>query len=92
MMSDLDTLKTVLLYHVVPHTLCSVGLMMSSVETASGFDVTIQVFRGFDGVQARVNDANIVATDLSVTNGVVHVVDQVLLPPLFLPQVLSPSD
>jgi hypothetical protein len=48
-----------------------------TAATAQGSDVTFAV--ADDGV--KINDANIVTTDILATNGVIHVIDSVLLPP-----------
>lgn len=76
---DLATLEAVLLYHVIPARVFSSDLEDGPVETLNGIieingsDLTI------DDNGSEV-DANIVATDVQATNGVVHVIDKVLLP------------
>lgn len=70
-------LAAVLKYHVVSGTYCSAGLSSGKVPTLNGADVNVVV--GSGGV--TVNEANVVSADLSVTNGVVHAIDAVLLPP-----------
>lgn len=72
-------LTQVLLYHVVP------GKVMSS-DLSDGLEVaTLQgesvKFTLGDGV-AMVNDANLIATDIETSNGVIHVIDSVILPPV----------
>ena len=47
------------------------------VPTVNGATVTI----GVDGETVTVNDATVTATDIFATNGVIHVIDSVLLPP-----------
>jgi transforming growth factor-beta-induced protein len=71
-------LTQILLYHVVP------GKVMSS-DLSDGLEAaTVQgesvSFTLADGV-AMVNDANIVAADIETSNGVIHVIDSVILPP-----------
>ena len=72
-----DTLRAVLLYHVVP------GQRFSGAVVSS--DRLRTVSKGFlrpsvhDGA-AWVNDARIVMPDVDVSNGVIHVIDKVLLP------------
>lgn len=70
-------LTDVLTYHVVPQRVLSTELMAGMVPTLlSGEELTISLT---DGVM--VNDANVVIADVVATNGVIHVIDKVLLPP-----------
>jgi uncharacterized surface protein with fasciclin (FAS1) repeats len=50
---------------------------LTSANTAGGQAVAIAV----EGGKVKVNDANVVATDVAASNGVIHVIDTVLLPP-----------
>ena len=69
-------LKKILLYHVVPGEYrASQVLAASTLPTVNGQELTITSAGG-----AKVNDANIVATDVLARNGVIHVIDTVLLP------------
>lgn len=71
-------LTQVLLYHVVPGKVMSTDLSDGlEAATAQGEPVTFTIG---DGV-AMVNDANIVAADVAASNGVIHVIDTVILPP-----------
>ncbi|EDO37200.1 predicted protein, partial [Nematostella vectensis] len=75
---NIPLLTKILEYHVVSGTFCSAGLTdKAKVETLSGSDVTIHVSKG--GVM--VNKAKVVFSDAPVSNGVVHVIDTVLIPP-----------
>jgi len=76
-LTNIEVLTEVLSYHVVPSTLCSVGLENGDAPTLSGDDVRVSV----SGAGIFVNTAQVVGADISVTNGVVHVIDQLLLPP-----------
>jgi uncharacterized surface protein with fasciclin (FAS1) repeats len=77
-LADTELLTEILTYHVVAgEVLAEQVVGLSSAETVQGQAVTIQA--GDDGV--RVNDANVVATDVMASNGVIHVIDTVLLPP-----------
>jgi uncharacterized surface protein with fasciclin (FAS1) repeats len=70
-------LTDVLLYHVVSGEVLSGDLSDGmTVETLSGATLTISV--GDDGVM--INNANVILTDLMTSNGIVHVIDAVLLP------------
>lgn len=72
-----DLLVEILTYHVVPGTVTSANLVSGDVETASGATATVVV----DGETVMVNEASVVAADIEASNGVVHVIDTVLLPP-----------
>lgn len=73
----LDTLKAVLLYHVAPGERFSGDVVSSDrVRTLSKGFLVPSVHDG----SAWVNDARIVAADVDASNGVIHVIDKVLLP------------
>jgi uncharacterized surface protein with fasciclin (FAS1) repeats len=77
-LADTELLTAILTYHVVAGEVTSdqvVGL--ASAETVQGEPLTITT--GDAGV--RVNDASVVAVDVMASNGVIHVIDTVLLPP-----------
>lgn len=74
-----DDLAGILTYHVVPGTVLAadvVGLDGQSVATVNGAEVAITV----DGDTVMVDNATVTATDVIATNGVIHVIDNVLLP------------
>ena len=73
-----DQIRDVLLYHAVaaPTPVLSTDLTDGPVPTVNGADVTI------DTAGPTVNDANIIVVDLNTTNGVLHIIDAVLIPPL----------
>ena len=68
LLKDIPKLTAILTYHVVP------GKVMA--PTVNGDMLRIRVGNG--GVQ--INDSNVVKTDVLATNGVIHVVDTVILP------------
>ena len=72
-----DQLVAVLTYHVVPGAVTSDQLAGKrlSVETVQGQSLHVN---GKNGV--RVNKSNVTAADIMATNGVIHVIDKVLLP------------
>ena len=73
-------LADVLTYHVVEGTVMAetvVGMDGQEVTTVNGAPVTITV----DGETVMVNDATVVTTDIVASNGVIHVIDAVLVPP-----------
>jgi len=72
-----DQLTAILTYHVVPGSVMSGDLSDGmEAETVNGAPVTISTD---DGVM--VNDATVTAADIEASNGVIHVIDSVLLPP-----------
>ena len=76
-----ELLSDILLYHVVEGTVLAedvVGLDGESVETVSGAQVGISVSE--DGTVTLNNAAVVTQTDIEASNGVVHVIDEVLLP------------
>ncbi len=80
LLADTDTLTSILTYHVIAGEVPSsdvVTLDGQSVETVNGATVDITV----DGDTVMVNDATVTAVDVEASNGVIHVIDTVLLPP-----------
>lgn len=76
--ADPELLQRVLLYHVVPGRLIAALISDGKeVATAEGSNV---VFSFVDGVK-KINDATIVAKDIQASNGVIHAIDSVILPP-----------
>ncbi len=71
-------LAQVLLYHVVSGRVMSTDLQDESVKTLNGADVTIKLTNS----AVMVNDATVVKADVKASNGVIHVIDKVLLPPV----------
>jgi len=71
-------LQSILTYHVVAGKVMAADVVkLTSVNTLQGAPVTITV----TGTTVKVNDATVVQTDVEASNGVIHVVDAVLLPP-----------
>ncbi|MBD2119419.1 fasciclin domain-containing protein [Trichocoleus sp. FACHB-262] len=72
-----ETLVKILTYHVVPGEVTSSQLKSGEVTTVEGSPVTVNV----DGGGVMVNKATVVQPDIQASNGVIHVVDTVILPP-----------
>ena len=74
-----DQLIAILTYHVVAGQYLAADVVgLDAAETVNGQAVTITV--GDDGVS--VDEANVVQTDIAASNGVIHVLDAVILPDL----------
>ena len=72
-----DQLIAILTYHVVPGKVKAADVVkLSEAKTVNGQDVAITV--ADSGVQ--INDANVVKTDIGASNGVIHVIDTVIIP------------
>lgn len=75
---NIDQLKAVLTYHVVAGKVTAADVVkLNSATTVNGADVKISV----EGESVKVNSANVVAVDVAASNGVIHVIDTVILPP-----------
>ncbi|MCG7494256.1 fasciclin domain-containing protein [Thalassobius sp. Cn5-15] len=71
-----DQLVAILTYHVVPGKVMSTDLQDDmKATTVQGGDITIDMDNG-----VMVNDANVAAADIAASNGVIHVIDKVILP------------
>lgn len=73
-----DQLTAILTYHVVPGRVMAADVVkVNEAETLNGQELTISV----TGNAVMVNEATVTATDIGATNGVIHVIDTVILPP-----------
>lgn len=73
-----DQLVAILTYHVVPGKVEAAEVVkMDEAKTVNGKMVDIKV----EGDTAMVNDAKVTKTDIAASNGVIHVIDTVILPP-----------
>ena len=76
--ADKAMLRKVLLYHVLPGKVpASKVLKLKSAKTGEGSKVTFSV----RGKNAFVNDSKITKTDIRCSNGIIHSINAVLLPP-----------
>jgi len=74
---DKEKLKAVLAYHVVPGNVTSANLKNGPARTAQGAEVSLYK----SGTFVTVEEAVVTQPDLIATNGVIHIVDRVMLPP-----------
>jgi uncharacterized surface protein with fasciclin (FAS1) repeats/plastocyanin len=71
-------LKQILLYHVVDGKVMAADVVkLTTAKTLQGSNLKINVTGG----KVKVNDANVIITDIVTSNGVIHVIDTVLIPP-----------
>ena len=74
---NIGTLTDVLKYHVVAANALSSSLSCGDIETLNGDSVEVVV----SDAGVMVNDANVVIPDIIASNGIIHVIDSVLIPP-----------
>jgi uncharacterized surface protein with fasciclin (FAS1) repeats len=78
LLADPATLKQILLYHVVAGQFKAADVVnLTQATTLNGADVSILVNGG-----VMINDAKVIKTDIMAKNGVVHLIDKVLIPPM----------
>lgn len=73
---NVAVLTAILTYHVVPGQVMSTDVTAGDVATVEGSTIAITTDGG-----VKVNGANVVAVDVAASNGVIHVIDQVIVPP-----------
>ena len=80
LLADPDNLKTILTYHVVAGEVMAADVMgMDGQDVATVAGPTVKVT--IDGSTVMINDAKVTTADIAASNGVIHVIDKVLLPP-----------
>ena len=86
LLSDTELLTRILTYHVVPGAVMAADVTAledgTMVATVEGSEIVVGLNGG-----VRVDGANVIATDVMASNGVIHVIDSVILPPFELPAV-----
>lgn len=81
-------LQAVLKYHVIAGRVTAKQVAgLDSAKTLSGVEVKV----AFEDGRLRVNQARVVKTDIAAANGVIHVIDEVLLPPETAASAATPS-
>jgi uncharacterized surface protein with fasciclin (FAS1) repeats len=74
-----EQLVKILTYHVVPGEAVASSLKDGEVQTVEGAAVTVKIDPAKQEVM--VNDAKVITPDVTASNGVIHVIDKVILPP-----------
>lgn len=82
-----ELLSQILTYHVVPQAVTSAEIQPGEVSTVEGTPVNIQVSDG----SVMVNEAMVTQPDIEASNGVIHAIDQVMLPPQIAAQLTGAS-
>ncbi len=78
LLKDKKALTAVLTYHVVPGKVMAADVgKLNTAKTVQGQSVNIVV----KDAKVMINGANVLKTDIGCTNGVIHVIDAVILPP-----------
>ena len=75
LLMDKDKLTAVLLAHVVPGKVMSKDVMAGKVKSAGGYELTVGTAGG-----VTVDEAKVTAVDIVADNGVIHVIDTVIVP------------
>ncbi len=76
LLNDKQKLAAVLTYHVVPGEVMAAQVKPGAVKTVQGQSLTVSI----KGGAVMVNNAKVVKTDIVASNGVIHVIDTVVLP------------
>jgi uncharacterized surface protein with fasciclin (FAS1) repeats len=75
LLKDKAKLTSVLTYHVVPGKVMAADVKPGAVKTVNGKSLTIATAGG-----VKVDNAKVTATDIVASNGVIHVIDSVVMP------------
>jgi len=74
-----EQLRSILTYHVVPGRVTAADVVkLTSAKTVNGNEVRISVLKGV----VRLNDVRVTKTNIAASNGLIHVVDRVIVPPI----------
>jgi transforming growth factor-beta-induced protein len=80
LLADTATLTSILTYHVVPGAVdaaTAISLDGQTAATVNGAEIAISVVDG----NVMINDATVIIPDVAASNGIIHAIDSVLLPP-----------
>jgi len=81
LLKDVPKLKAILTYHVVPGKVMAADVVkLKTAKTVQGQDVKIDASKWHLHKNVKINDANVVKADIVTDNGVIHVIDKVILP------------
>jgi uncharacterized surface protein with fasciclin (FAS1) repeats len=78
LLKDIPTLKNILLYHVASGKYLAADIAkMTTIKTVQGSNLSVTV----SGSTVMINNAKVIIADIMASNGVIHVIDTVLMPP-----------
>ncbi len=78
LLQDIPALTAILTYHVVPaRALAAVVISAPSHTTVQGSDIAVKV----EGDKVMINDAEVIIPNIEADNGVIHVINKVIMPP-----------
>jgi uncharacterized surface protein with fasciclin (FAS1) repeats len=81
LLKDIPKLTSILTYHVVPGKVMAADVVkLKSAKTVQGQEVKIDAAKWHLHKNVKINDAEVVKADIVTDNGVIHVIDKVLLP------------
>jgi uncharacterized surface protein with fasciclin (FAS1) repeats len=81
LLKDIPKLTAVLTYHVVPGKVMAADVVkLKTAKTVQGQEVKIDASKWHLHKNVKINDAEVVKADIVTDNGVIHVIDKVLLP------------
>ena len=81
LLKDIPKLKAVLTYHVVPGKVMAADVVkLKTAKTVQGQEVKIDASKWHLHKNVKINDANVIKADIATDNGVIHVIDKVILP------------
>ncbi len=81
LLQDIPKLTSILTYHVIEGKVPAADVIQhKNLTTLQGQDVKIDAVKWHLHKSVKVNDANIIKTDVEADNGIIHIIDKVLLP------------
>ena len=83
LLKDIARLKSILTYHLVAGKITSLEVVkLKNAKTVEGENVKIDASTWHGHSMPKINDAQIIKIDIMTDNGVIHVIDKVLMPPM----------
>ena len=83
LLKDTPKLKMILTYHVVSGRVMAADVVkLKTAKTVEGAEIKIDASRWHGHRNVKVNNADVITPDIMADNGVIHVIDKVLMPPM----------